>query len=69
MEYAVKAETKEGDVITLRRGLPSRSDAEDYPVRLSLWRRIAFATQVNHAGDRDQVVLRLPYTSRSLQSR
>jgi hypothetical protein len=40
MEYAVKAETKEGDVITLRRGFPSRSDAEDYPVRLSLWRRV-----------------------------
>ena len=40
MEYSVKAETKEGDVITLRRGFPSRSDAEDYPVRLSLWRRV-----------------------------
>jgi hypothetical protein len=40
MEYAVKAETKEGDVIILRRGFPSRSDAEDHPVRLSLWKRV-----------------------------
>jgi hypothetical protein len=31
MEYAVKAETQEGDVVTLQRGFPSRSDAEDYP--------------------------------------
>jgi hypothetical protein len=30
MEYAVRAETK-GDVVTLKRGFPSRSDAEDYP--------------------------------------
>jgi hypothetical protein len=40
MEYVVKAETQEGDVVTLKRGFPSRSDAEDYPVRLSLWRRV-----------------------------
>ena len=36
MEYAVRAETKEGDVVTLKRGFPSVSDAEDYPVRLYL---------------------------------
>jgi hypothetical protein len=40
MEYAVRAETKEGDVVTLKRGFPSVSDAEDYPVRLYLWRRV-----------------------------
>ena len=40
MEYAVKAETQEGDVVTLKRGFPSRSDAEDYPVRLSRWQRV-----------------------------
>ena len=40
MEYAVKAETKEGDVIILRRGFQTRADAEDYPIRLSLWRRV-----------------------------
>ena len=27
MEYAVRAETKEGDVVTLKRGFPSVSDA------------------------------------------
>ncbi len=31
MEYAVRAETKEGDVVTLKRGFPSLSDAEDIP--------------------------------------
>jgi hypothetical protein len=40
MEYAVRAETKEGDVVTLERGFPSLSEAEDYPVRLYLWRRV-----------------------------
>lgn len=40
MEYAVRVETKEGDVVTLKRGFPSRSDAEDYPVRLSQWQRV-----------------------------
>ena len=47
MEYAVKAETKEGDVITLRRGFPSRSDAEDFPVRLSRWRRVWVERQLS----------------------
>ena len=36
MEYAVRAETKEGDVVTLKRGFPSLSDAEDYPIRLCI---------------------------------
>jgi hypothetical protein len=40
MEYAARAETKEGDVVTLKRGFPSLADAEDYPVRLYLWRRV-----------------------------
>ena len=40
MEYAVRAETKEGDVVTLKRGFPSRSDAEDYPIHLHLWRQV-----------------------------
>jgi|tagenome__1003787_1003787.scaffolds.fasta_scaffold5434427_1 hypothetical protein len=35
MEYAVRAETKEGDVVTLKRGFLSRSDAEDYPIHLA----------------------------------
>ena len=32
----VRAETKEGDMVTLERGFPSLSEAEDYPVRLYL---------------------------------
>jgi len=40
MEYAVRADTKEGDVVTLQRGFPSLSEAEGYPVRLYLWRRV-----------------------------
>jgi hypothetical protein len=40
MEYAVKAETHEGKVVTLRDGFPSRAVAEDFPVRLAKWRRV-----------------------------
>jgi hypothetical protein len=40
MEYAVRAETKEGDVVTLKCSFPSRSNAEDHPIRLHLWRRV-----------------------------
>jgi hypothetical protein len=40
MEYAVKAETKEGEVVTLKRGFASRSDAEDFPIHMNLWRRV-----------------------------
>ena len=40
MEYAVKAETYEGEVVTLREGFPSRAVAEDFPVRLAKWRRV-----------------------------
>ncbi len=47
MEYAVKAETKEGDVITLRRGFQTRADAEDFPIRLSRWRRVWVERQLS----------------------
>ncbi len=40
MEYAVKAETHEGKIVTLRDGFPSRAVAEDFPVRLATWRRV-----------------------------
>jgi hypothetical protein len=40
MEYAVKAETKDGEVVTLKRGFATQSDAEDYPIHMSLWRRV-----------------------------
>lgn len=39
-EYAVKAETHEGNVMTLRRGFCSQESAEDHPVQLSLWKRV-----------------------------
>lgn len=39
-EFAVKAETLTGSVMTLRRGFPSRAKAEDHPVTLSLWKRV-----------------------------
>ena len=47
MEYAVRAETKEGDVITLRRGFQTRADAEDYTIRLSRWRRVWVERQLS----------------------
>lgn len=40
MEYAVKAETIEGKVMTLRRGFPTQDAAEDHPVQMSLWKRV-----------------------------
>jgi hypothetical protein len=40
MEYAVKAETPEGQIVTLRRGFSSTEDAEDHRVKLSQWRRV-----------------------------
>jgi hypothetical protein len=39
-EYAVKAETKEGETLTLRRGFPSYEAAEDHKVQASLWARV-----------------------------
>lgn len=39
-EYAVKAETHEGNVMTLRRGFASKDAAEDHPVQISLWKRV-----------------------------
>ena len=39
-EYAVMAETHEGNVFLLRRGFLSMQAAEDYSVRLSLWKRV-----------------------------
>jgi hypothetical protein len=40
MEYAVKAETNDGNVVILRRGFASTEDAEDHRVKLSQWRRV-----------------------------
>ena len=40
MEYAVKAETREGEVMILRKGFASEEEAEDHPIRMSLWKRV-----------------------------
>ena len=40
MEYAVKAETYEGKVLTLRRGFASQEEAEDHPIQMSRWKRV-----------------------------
>jgi hypothetical protein len=39
-EFAVKGETHDGAVLTLRRGFTSRDAAEDHPVTMSLWKRV-----------------------------
>lgn len=40
MTFAVRAETKEGNVLTLRRGFASHDDAEDHRIQLCQWRRV-----------------------------
>lgn len=39
-EYAVMAETHEGNVFALRYGFASQEAAEGHPVKLSLWKRM-----------------------------
>jgi hypothetical protein len=38
--YAVKCETHEGKVMTMRRGFATRDAAQDHPVTLSKWKRV-----------------------------
>ncbi len=40
MEYAVKGEAHDGKIRIVKRGFASKEEAEDHPVRLSLWRRV-----------------------------
>jgi hypothetical protein len=40
MEYAVVGEDHEGNVCTIKDGFTKASHAEDYPVRLSDWKRV-----------------------------
>jgi hypothetical protein len=40
MEYAVKAETRDGEITILKRGFVSYEAAEDHPVKMSDWRRV-----------------------------
>lgn len=39
-EYAVKAETFQGNTLILRRGFSTREAAEDHPVQMKLWNRV-----------------------------
>lgn len=38
--FAVMAELNDGKTAAIRRGFPTREAAEDYPVKLSLWKRV-----------------------------
>jgi hypothetical protein len=38
--YMVKAETHEGDIMTLRKGFASQGEAEDHPVTMKFWKRV-----------------------------
>jgi cytochrome oxidase assembly protein ShyY1 len=40
MEYVVKAETRDGKTVIVKRGFASREDAEEHPVRMSEWKRV-----------------------------
>lgn len=40
VEFAVRVESHEGKLMTLRRGFVSQDAAEDYPVQLKLWKRV-----------------------------
>jgi hypothetical protein len=40
MEYAVKGESRDGRITTLKRGFVSYEAAEDHPVRMSDWKRV-----------------------------
>jgi hypothetical protein len=39
-EYAVKAETKDGNIIIVARGFCTRAEAEDWKIRLADYRRV-----------------------------
>ena len=40
MEYVVKAETRDGKTVIVKRGFVSREGAEEHPVRMSEWKRV-----------------------------
>ena len=40
MEYGVKAGADEGKVLILKRGFASHEKAEDFPIQMSLWKRV-----------------------------
>ncbi|MBV8804885.1 MAG: hypothetical protein JO042_07555 [Sinobacteraceae bacterium] len=40
MEYAVKAETRDGRIMIVKRGFASQEEAEDHPIRMARWKRV-----------------------------
>jgi hypothetical protein len=40
MEYVVKAETRDGKIVIVKRGFASQEDAEEHPIRMSDWKRV-----------------------------
>jgi hypothetical protein len=40
MEYTVKGETRDGRITMLMLGFSSCEEAEDYPIRMSRWKRV-----------------------------
>ena len=59
MEYAVKGESRDGRITTLKRGFVSYEAAEDHPVRMSDWRRvwIEVVETSNSDGDYERVAV------------
>jgi hypothetical protein len=50
MEYAVKAETHEGEILILRRGFASQEEAEDHQIQMSPWKRVWVESIGDEAG-------------------
>jgi hypothetical protein len=40
MEYVVKGETLEGEIMIVKGGFASQEEAEDHPIRMSHWKRV-----------------------------
>ena len=40
MEYAVMAETHDGELLQIRRGFSTASEAESHPIKLSQWKKV-----------------------------
>lgn len=49
-EYAVKAETKKGEILILQRGFRTKAEAEDLTVRQSEWKRV-WVDRISADGD------------------
>ncbi len=59
MTWEVRAETHDGGEVVLRR-LATRDEAESYPIRLSLWRRV-WVSEVSEKPEKPAATLRRPW--------